>query len=575
MPANSTTSKTTETLLKPQSNQTTSLLNTNAAKCWLPKKGQWFWYVVALCAALMIVLPIVSLMVKAFAAEGNIWPHLSRTVLPLYVRQTATLMLGVGILSLLLGVTTAYLVARFEFWGRRWVSLALILPLAVPTYLVAYVYTDLLEYAGPVQGWIRDYFGYKNAQDYHFFEIRSMGGGITTLALVLYPYIYLLARAAFLEQSPNFHESSRILGMNKVQTFIRVTLPLARPAIIVGVMLVLMEVLNDYGAVHHFAIQTFSEGIYDYWLGRDNIEGASQIALLMLSFIVVLMVLEQYSRQKQALYQKGTQRKQPRYVLSRSKAALVLLICWLPVLLGFLIPVGRLVYFSMLYHELVSDAKLWGMAWNSLSISLLAAILTGLFAVFVAYARRMVNTPAVHALAITSGLGYAIPGAVLAIGVLVPLGLLDRTLNHFFQQWFEVNIGLFFSGSLIILVLAYMVRFMAVAQGTVYASLQKVTPSMDDSAKTLGCTNMQLIRRVHLPLINKGLLTAMLIVFVDSMKELPATLILRPFDFDTLATNVYQFASDELLEETSLAALLIIVVGLLPIILLNRSISER
>lgn len=540
----------------------------------LSGNGQWRWYAVALLSALMVLMPVGSLIVKALSADSNIWPHLSRTVLPLYIKQTAILMLGVGSLSILIGVSTAYLVARFDFIGRRWIEWALILPLAVPTYLIAYVYTDLLEYAGPVQQWIRAVFSFNNARDYTFFEIRSMGGGIVTLALVLYPYIYLLARAAFLEQSPSILESSRILGANKQKTFWRVTLPLARPAIIVGVMLVLMEVLNDYGAVHHFAIQTFSEGIYDYWLGRDNIEGASQIALMMLLLIVFLMGAEQYSRRQQALFHKGTPRKKPRTTLAPKYASLVLIMCLLPIVLGFLIPAGRLLFFSIVYFDLVNDQRLWGMAFNSLSISSTAALLTGVVAVFIAYARRLVDTPLAHGLGITAGLGYAIPGAVLAIGILVPFGWLDRNLNHLSQAWFGESIGLLFSGTMFILVFAYMVRFMAVAQGSVYAGLQKITPSMDHSAQTLGCNNLQLIRRVHFPLLKKSILTAMLIVFVDSMKELPATLILRPFNFDTLATHVYQFASDELLEETALAALLIILVGLLPIILLNRSISK-
>ncbi|PID63478.1 MAG: iron ABC transporter permease [Gammaproteobacteria bacterium] len=532
------------------------------------------WYAVAGFAALLILIPILSIIVKAASADSNIWPHLSRTMLPLYIEQTATLMLGVGALSTLLGVGSAYIVARYAFAGRRVLEWALILPLAVPTYLVAYVYTDLLEYAGPVQRLIRATFGFHDSRDYAFFEIRSMGGAVTTLSLVLYPYVYLLARAAFLEQSQNILESSRVLGAGRFKTFWRVTLPLARPAIIVGVMLVLMEVLNDFGAVHHFAIQTFSEGIYDYWLGRSNIEGASQIALMMLSLIVVLMAAEQFSRRQQALFQKSNPRQAPRRPLSKRWTWTVVSICALPVIFGFVVPIGRLLFFAI-YFEIEQAKGVWQMAWNSLALSATAAILTGLLAVFVAYARRRVNTPLVHGLGIASGLGYAIPGAVLAIGVLVPFGLLDRTINDIAEAWTGERVGLIFSGTIAIMVVAYMVRFMSIAQGSIYAGLQKITPSMDQSAQTLGCNNVQIIRRVHLPLLHKSILTAMLIVFVDSMKELPATLILRPFNFDTLATNVYQYASDELLEEASLAALMIIVVGLLPIIWLNRSISRE
>lgn len=483
-------------------------------------------------------------------------------------------MLGVGSLSCILGVTTAYLIARFDFFGRNLLAWALILPMAIPTYLIAYVYTELLEYAGPVQQWIRHVFGFTSARDYAFFDIRSMGGCIIVLSLVLYPYVYLLARAAFLEQSQNVKESARILGANHVKTFLRVTLPLARPAIIVGVMLVLMEVLNDFGAVHHFAIQTFSEGIYDYWLGRSNIEGASQIALMMLSLIVLLIAAEQFSRRQQALFQKSNPRKAKRQTLSTQQSLLVSLVCMLPIIFGFIIPTARLLYFSWHYADVINANNLWKMAGNSLSLSTVAAILTGFIAIFIAYARRRLNTTLAHGLGITSGLGYAIPGAVLAIGVLLPFGLLDKSINHVTVLLTGERVGLIFSGTVTIIVIAYIIRFLSVAQGTVYAGLQKITPSMDQSAQTLGCSHWQIIRRVHFPLLHKSILTAMLIVFVDSMKELPATLILRPFNFDTLATNVYQYASDELLEETALAALTIIVVGLLPIIWLNRSISR-
>lgn len=533
-----------------------------------------FWLSVAIFAASLVIVPLLSLTLTAFSAQSNIWPHLLNTMLPLYSKKTFTLMLGVGLLSAILGVLSAYALSRYQFFGRRFLSWGLILPLSIPTYLIAYVYTDLLEYAGPVQGFIRHIFDFKSARDYPFFEIRSMQSAIVTFSLVLYPYIYLVSRAAFLEQSKSMFESAKILGASPFACFWRVSLPLARPAIVVGVMLVLMEVLNDYGAVQHFAIQTFSAGIYDYWLLRDNMSGAAQIALMMLSVIVVLILLEQISRKKQALFYRGNQHNPPELLsLSPLKSGLLFLLCFLPILLGFFIPLFRLIYFAVFYFHKTVDARVFEMAKHSLLLSFAAAFLCALLSLFLAYARRLENRLSVHILGMISGLGYAIPGAVLAIGVLVPLGALDHFINHVSQWLYQEKVGLVLSGSVFVIVLAYVIRFMAVSQGTIYAGLQKITPSIDESAQILGATPIQRVLRIHLPLLNKSILTAMLIVFVDGMKELPATLILRPFNFDTLATQVFQYASDEMLEKSAPAALIIIAVGLLPVILLNKSIK--
>ncbi|MPV86192.1 ABC transporter permease [Ostreibacterium oceani] len=536
---------------------------------------RWPWYVISLLVALMVIIPLMTIFGKAFATPDNIWLHLWQHNLGHYSKTSLQLMSGVALLSLVIGITTAYAVAKYDFIGRRWLEWMLVLPLAVPTYLLAFVYTDLLEYAGPVQKWIRQTFDFQSAQDYPFFEVRSMGSAIVTFSFVLYPYIYLLARTAFLEQSSHFNDSARVLGRSKWAIFFHVNLPLARPAIIVGLMLILMEVLNDYGAVHHFALQTFSQGIYDYWLGRDNIEAASQIALVMLSFIVFLVIAEQGSRSKQALFQKHHNHTQKRKTCHKTLSAALFMLCLIPVTIGFLIPTSRLVFFVVRYFEQLTHNNLWLPAWHSVSLSLTAAAVVTFIALLINYSRRLVGTPFIKICSLIANLGYAMPGAVLALGIMVPFAAIDKLINQATRTLFDQSVGLVLSGSVIILVAAYSIRFMAIAQGTLHSSLEKVTRNMDYSAKTLGSSNSELIRTIHLPLINKGILTAMLIVFVDCMKELPATLILRPFNYETLATQVFQYASDGLLAETAPAALLIVIAGLIPIMLLNRQIMGR
>lgn len=533
------------------------------------------WLIVTAFAALLVLIPVLAIITKAFNPTKPIWAHLAKTVLPVYIKETAILTSGVAILTLIIGISTAYVVTRFEFRGRKWFEWLLILPFAMPTYLIAFIYTDLLEYAGPVQGMIRDVMGYQSARDYWFFNIRSMGGGIVTMSLVLYPYVYLLTRTAFLEQSQLFAYSARTLGKTRLQTFFSVVLPMARPSIIVGLMLVLMEVLNDYGAVSYFAIHTFSEGIFDFWLGRNNRGGAAQIASLLLFVVVLLMLIEQYGRRHQTYVQSVKSQKARRRPLAKRRQILAITVCALPVLLGFGFPVMRLLWFIAQDLENAIHITNWQHLWHSLSLSGVAAFLTVGLALFVAYARRMFGNRWVHTLAITSGLGYAIPGAILAIGLMMPLGAIDSGLNTISKHMTGERVGLVFSGTLFAVICAYLIRFMAIAQGTVHAELQKVTPSMDYSAKSLGCSPKQLLTRVHIPIIQKGLFTAFLIVFVDCMKELPATLILRPFNYDTLATHVYQYASDERLRETALPALLIVLTGLLPIILLNKMIRKN
>lgn len=532
------------------------------------------WHLSAVIVVALVALPVFSVFYLALFPRENIWSHLASTVLPVYVSTTLILMAGVGALSIGIGVCSAWLVTMCRFPGRKVFEWALLLPFAVPAYVIAYVYTDLLEFAGPIQTSLRAIFGWSSYQDYWFPDIRTTGGAILMLSLVLYPYIYMMARASFLEQSDNIQAASRTLGCSPLQSFYRVSLPIARPAIAVGLSLVSMETINDFGTVDYFAVKSLSAGIYDTWLNMNNLGGAAQIASLMLIFVVILITLERLARARQKQFSNSDRFKQNTgYQLRGIKAWAAFFACLVPLIAGFCIPFLILAYYSWISFSHTWSGDFIEIAFNSLLLSLAAAALACLIGLLLGYSRKMSNS---RKLAITvrmAGLGYAMPGAVLAIGVIIPFAAFDNSLDSFMRSQFGISTGLLLSGTVFAIIFAYVVRFLAVAHGAVESSLNKVTPSMDMAARSLGMNAMQTLMRVHLPLIRGGILTGLLVVFVDCMKELPATLILRPFNFDTLATYVYQYASDEMLETAALGALLIVLVGLVPVIILSRSIT--
>ncbi|MDV2079270.1 ABC transporter permease [Marinobacter xestospongiae] len=533
------------------------------------------WLISAILTTAIVALPILSALYLAFFPEENIWPHLIDTTLPRYLTTTFQLMLGVMALTLIIGVASAWVVTMCEFPGRRFFEWAMLLPFAFPAYVIAYVYTTLLDYAGPVQILLRDTFGWSTAQDYWFPEIRTLTGATLMIGLVLYPYVYLLARAAFLEQSPSLFAVSRSLGHSALSTFFRVVLPIARPAIAVGLSLVLMETLNDFGTVDFFAVQTLTAGLFDTWMNLGNLGGAAQIATIMLTFVVILVTLERYSRRKQAQFATRDNRNPiQRFRISRRQQTLCLTICLLPFLFGFVIPAMALVHYAIDYFDESWNSTFFENTLNSLFLSGTAALTTLLIGVTLAYSRRLHDTRGMQILLRLSSLGYAMPGAVLAVGVIIPLAGFDNWLDSLMRNQFGVSTGLLLSGSTFALVFAYTVRFLAVSAGSVESALQKVTPSMDMASRSLGQSPGGTLRRVHLPMLRGTLLTAALVVFVDCMKELPATLILRPFNFDTLATYVYQFASDEQLAHSALPSLIIVIAGIIPIILMSRSIGN-
>jgi iron(III) transport system permease protein len=547
----------------------------SVAMRWLPRGQSALWVVGAFIVAAMVAAPIIAVAWLAFFPTENIWPHLASTMLPRYLSNTGILMLGVGIGVTLIGVSSAWVVTMCRLPAKRFFEWAMLLPMAVPAYIVAYVYTDLLEYAGPVQRLLRDIFGWQSAADYWFPDIRTKAGAIIVLSLTLYPYVYMLARAAFLSQSICALEAARILGRSAWSSFLTVALPLARPAIVIGVVIALMETLNDFGTIDFFAVHTLTAGIFNVWLGMGNAGGAAQIALTMLAVVIALMVIERYSRRRQRFHDTTSRFQElPGYELGTAAKIGALAACILPIVLGFVIPSLVLIYYSIGYFEQSWTADFFEFAGNSLLVSGLATLVAVGCAIFLAYALRLFPQPLLKFFVRLSSVGYAVPGAVLAIGVLIPFARFDNALDAVMRETFGISTGLLLSGTVFALVFAYAVRFMAVSYGSIEAALGKVRPSMDDAARTLGESPWGTLKRIHFPMVRGGILAASVLVFVDGMKELPATLILRPFNFDTLATHVYQFAKDEMIEQAALGALTIVIVGVVPVIMLSRAISK-
>lgn len=538
-------------------------------------RGGTVWLFGSLIVAALVLTPIAAIIWIAFNPTENIWPHLASTILPRYVGNTLLLMLGVGAGTVFGGVVTAWLVTMCRFPGRRIFEWALVLPLAMPAYVVAYVYTDLFEYAGPVQSALRDVFGWKLKSDYWFPSIRSHGGAIIVMSMVLYPYVYMLTRAAFLQQSVCVLEAGRVLGRGPWRCFFTVALPLARPALAAGTALALMETLNDFGTIDYFGVHTLTAGVFEVWMLMGNAGGAAQIALVMLVFVIGLLWIERTSRRQQRFHQTSTRYQAlPGYPLAGVRASAAFFVCAFPIVMGFILPAAILAGYAIDHFEESWSGNYLTYVRNSLLLSTSAAILAVMIGLFLAYAVRLNGRPALRTAVRLASVGYAVPGAVLAVGVLLPFAALDNSVDAFMRESFGFSTGLILSGTAFAIVFAYVVRFLAVAHGGIDASLGKVTPNMDDASRILGHGPLSTLKTIHLPLIRGGILGGAVLVFVDSMKELPATLILRPFNFDTLATHVYQFASDELLAESALGALTIVAAGVVPVILLSHAIRS-
>lgn len=529
------------------------------------------WIAAVWLVAACVAFPILVVLSHIFAPKGEIWSHLAETVLTEYVANSLLLALGVGCGVLLLGVPTAWLVTLCRFPGRRWFDWALLLPMAMPAYVIAYTYTGLLDYAGPVQSFLRDILDAPGGLRW-LPDIRSLPGAIIMLVLVLYPYVYLLARATFLEQSACVLEVSRTLGCSPWRSFWRVALPLARPALVSGVALALMEALNDFGTVDYFGVQTLATGIYRVWRGMGDPVAASQIAALLLVLVFLLLGLERWSRGRRSFaHSTNRYRPLPRFRLKGSRAGIAIVVCALPVVLGFILPAAVLLSWA------VANAGMWqldrfgALVRNSFLMAGFAACLAVAIAAILAYALRLRPSVPTRAAVRIAGFGYAIPGPVLAIGILLPFAAIDHVFNAWSRAGFGIGVGLVLSGTLFALTFAYLVRFMTVSLNVVENSLGKVTLSMDHAARSLGRSPLGTLTSVHLPIMKGSLLTAAIVVFVDVLKELPATLVLRPFNFDTLAVVTYNLASDERLAEAAGPALAIVAVGILPVYLMARA----
>ncbi len=533
---------------------------------------------VSLFVALLVALPVLAVGASLLApGTGETLAHLAATILPETIANSLWLCLIVGLLVSSMGTVSAWLVATREFPGRRVFEWALLLPMAMPAYVLAYTYTDFLQFVGPVQSWLRESFGWRRG-DYWFPEVRSLPGAAAMLGFVLYPYVYLLARTAFLERAASMIEAARVLGASQMQVFFRVSVPLARPAITVGVALALMETMADYGTVAYFAVPTFTTGIYRAWFALGDRAAAAQLAVGLLGFVLLLLALERIGRGRARYHDTSLRRGRGRLHLRGFPACLAFLACLMPILLGFLLPAGLLLRLGLGEAGTEFAPRFFRLAGNSLLVAALAASIAGLLAVLLAYGARLARRPR-HALLAQAAnrlvdLGYAVPGSVIAVGVLIPVTRLDHWLAAVWQQVSGSYPGLILTGGIAALIYAYLARFLSIALQTVESGLAKITPAMDAAARSLGCGETETLRRVHLPLLSGSLLTAVLLVFVDVMKELPATLVMRPFNFDTLATQTYTLAADERLAEASLAALAIVGVGLLPIYALARQIAR-
>jgi iron(III) transport system permease protein len=554
-------------ILAPANKNRTANRATNWARWWTGLYLGLVWLVAG-----FVALPVGVVLGQGLISTSDRWQHLAQTVLPGYLLNSLGLMVGVGLGAGVTGIGTAWCMVFSRFPGQGWLEWALLLPLAIPAYVLAYTYTDFLDVAGPLQGSLRQVTGWEVGQ-YWFPPIRSLGGAIAMLTLALYPYVYMLAKVAFTEQARNTLEASRTLGCNPAQSFWQVALPLARPAIGAGLALVLMEALSDFGTVQYFGVDTFTTGIYRTWAGMGDPVAATQLAALLLGVILLLIWVEQGSRGRARYYQLGaSQGADARFVLRGWPAIAACVGCGLPLVLGFVLPVGLLLAMALTTPGESLNGEFLVFARHSLSLALVSTLVMVAIATTLAYGLRLYHQPLLNYGAKLAIMGYAIPGSVIAVGISIPLGWLAELGNRGAIYFWGVDPRWVFSGTVAALVFAYVVRFLAVSFNAVDSSLAKIAPSLDDAARSLGYLPAQILQQVHVPLLGRGLLTAAILAFVDVIKELPATLMIRPFNFDTLAIRVYRLAADERLAEAAGAALAIVLVGLVPVLILSQKL---
>jgi len=517
----------------------------------------------------LLALPVLFVVASVFRGGGETWAHLAATALPAYVWNTVLLLAVVACGVISMGVLSAWLVTVYRFPGRDLLEWALMLPLAMPAYVMAYAYTDWLQFTGPVQTALRGLTGWR-AREYWFPEIRSLAGAAAMLSFALYPYVYLIARTAFHEMPRSAIEAARLAGHGTWGAFFRVAVPLARPAIAAGASLALMETLADFGTVSYFAVEVFTVGIFKAWFSMGDVVAAAQLSSCLLAFVLLVIALERSSRGRAAYYSVAPRKPVPPHRLTGAPGLLALAACIAPVVFGFVVPGILLVTLAWGERASYLGARFIALAANSFSVAGLTAMVAVALAVLMAYAARLTRSHWVGAANRMASLGYAVPGAVIAVGVLVPLGKLDNAAANAIEALFGIKTGLLLTGTIAALVYAYLVRLLAVALQTTEAGLAKITPSMEHAARSLGTSAGGTLARVHVPLLAGSLATAALLVFVDVLKELPATFALRPFNFDTLAIEAYNLAKDERLAEAAVPSLVIVAIGLLPVIYVSK-----
>ena len=536
--------------------------------------AKYKWFIAVGTVTLLLTLPIWVLVSYVFIPTNDNWSHLVDTLLAEYVINSLWLMLGVSFGTLLLGVSTAWLISQYRFFGHSFLQWALLLPIAIPAYIIAYTYTGLLEFEGPIQSYLRTIFAPATVNSW-FPEIRSLGGAMLMFSLVLYPYIYLLSRSAFSNHSQHALEAAKTLGAGPIRRFFSIAIPMARPAIIAGLTLALMETLADFGTVQHFGVSTFTTGIYRTWTGFGDTTTTAQLALVLLTFVLVLITLEIWSRKQARFYSSDSIKSvHIKHSLTGWQAFGAFAWCFTPLLLGFLLPSSQLFYWAMTTAETQFDSSFIQLIWNSFYLAFIAAIAALLIALFLAYAKRMNQNKHIERSVRIASLGYAIPGTVIAIAVMIPLAWIDNTLDHFMTSQFGISTGLVLSGTLFALVFAYSFRFLSVSLQTIDSGLNQVKPTIDESARTLGASHWKVMKNIHFPIIQSSLVIAFLLVFVEVLKELPTTLILRPFNFNTLSVRAYEMAADERLADAGLPALLIVLTGIIPVIILSKLIGK-
>ena len=532
------------------------------------------YYLKILCIAIIFLLlsPIISIIFSSFENTFSLWEHLFKTRLKFYLYNTFILMLGVGFTTLFIGVTLAWLICKYDFFMRNVLEWALLLPLALPSYIVAYCYTDFFEYSGFLQTSIRELFNFNSPNDYFFPEIRSLGGAIFVISFVLYPYIYLITKVAFKSTPSSLFELAELNGKNQ---FYYVALPLAKPAIIAGLSLVLMETVSDFGTVDFFAVETITLGIFNLWLGMNNLAGASQLALIGFFFIMILLAFELSARKKQKFNDtkirgyNGLNQKIPIH-----QNILIFFICVIPIIFGFIIPVLILFENSISYFDIQNLYNLILITKNSFFISFVATVIIILTTILLTIGLKFQGFKGLGFLSTIAGIGYAFPGVILALGSLFFVSSLETSLNALLL-FLDINLNLVFIGSFYILIFTYVCRFNAVAFGAINSGINRLPPNMVEASLTLGNSFWYSLKKVLYPIIKPSILTAAILTFVDIVKELPITLLLRPLNFETLATYVYQFASDEMLGRASAAALIIVLIGLIPILFINNLMSKK